>query len=58
MKEQEPMYSTVDLVYLFAELLRDGYTALNIKLITDLIERDCSDITQEEEGECQCHSSI
>ena len=55
---KEPMYSTVDLVYLFAELLRDGYTALNMKLITDLIERDCKDITTKQEGECECHSSI
>jgi len=56
MKEQEPVYSTIDLVYLFADLLKDGYTGLNMKLITDLIERDCLDIT--EERECECHTSI
>jgi hypothetical protein len=56
MKEQEAVYSTIDLVYLFADLLKDGYTGLNMKLITDLIERDCPDITQE--GECECHTSI
>jgi len=56
MKKDEPIYSTIDLVYLFAELLKDGYTGLNMKLITDLIERDCEDITTERE--CECHSSI
>ena len=53
MMKDEPMYSTVDLVHLFAELLRDGYTSLNKKLIIDLIERDCADITKEKECECQ-----
>jgi hypothetical protein len=56
MMKDEPMYSTVDLVHLFAELLRDGYTSLNKKLIIDLIERDCADITKEKE--CECQTSI
>jgi hypothetical protein len=48
-KEKEAVYSTIDLVHLFAELLKDGYTGLSMKLITDLIERDCKDITEGKE---------
>jgi hypothetical protein len=48
-KENEAVYSTIDLVHLFAELLKDGYTGLSMKLITDLIERDCKDITDGKE---------
>jgi hypothetical protein len=45
-EKKEAVYSTIDLVALFAELLKDGYTGLSLKLITDLIERDCEDITE------------
>jgi hypothetical protein len=53
MKEKEPMYSTTELVSLFAKLAEDGYEGLSMKLITDLIERDCADITEGEEIEWQ-----
>jgi hypothetical protein len=51
MKDKEPVYSTIDLVALFAGLLKDGYNGLSLKLITDLIERDCEDITEGKEIE-------
>lgn len=51
MKDKEPIYSTIDLVALFAGLLQDGYNGLSMKLITDLIERDCPDITEGKEIE-------
>ena len=51
MKEKEAIYSTIDLVALFAGLLKDGYNGLSMKLITDLIERDCKDITKGKEIE-------
>lgn len=56
MKKEEPMYSTVEIVYVFSELLRDGYSAVNMKLITDLIERDCE--LPQAEKECECQTSI
>ena len=51
MKEKQAIYSTIDLVALFAGLLKDGYNGLSMKLITDLIERDCEDITKGKEIE-------
>ena len=51
MSKNEPIYSTIDLVALFANLLQDGYNGLSMKLITDLIERDCPDITEGKEIE-------
>jgi hypothetical protein len=49
MNGQEPVYATADLVALFAGLEKEGYTGLSLKLITDLIERDCQDITEGKE---------
>lgn len=40
----EPMYSTIDLTALFANLLQEGYTAVNMKLIVDLIEKEIQPI--------------
>lgn len=37
---EEATYKTRSLVKLFEELQNDGYEAMNLKLITDLIERD------------------
>lgn len=42
--EDDKLYSTIDLTALFANLLRDGYTAVNMKLITDLIEKEIEPI--------------
>lgn len=42
--KEEKLYSTIDLTALFANLLRDGYTAVNMKLITDLIEKEIEPI--------------
>ena len=53
MKDREPIYSTIEVVSLFAKLAADGYDGLSMKLITDLIERDCADITEGEEIEWQ-----
>jgi hypothetical protein len=53
MQEQEPIYATADLIALFAGLEKEGYTGLSLKLITDLIERDCQDITEGKEIEWQ-----
>ena len=41
---EDKLYSTVDLTALFANLLKDGYTAVNLKLITDLIEKEIQPI--------------
>jgi len=41
---KDKLYSTVDLTALFANLLKDGYTAVNMKLITDLIEKEVKPI--------------
>lgn len=37
---QEATYKTASLVRMFTQLQNDGYEAMNLKLITDLIERD------------------
>jgi hypothetical protein len=42
--KEEKLYSTIDLTALFANLLKDGYTAVNLKLITDLIEKEIQPI--------------
>jgi hypothetical protein len=42
--KEDKLYSTVDLTALFANLLKDGYTAVNLKLITDLIEKEIQPI--------------
>jgi hypothetical protein len=42
--KQDKLYSTVDLTALFANLLKDGYSAVNMKLITDLIEKEIKPI--------------
>jgi hypothetical protein len=42
--KEEKLYSTIDLTALFANLLKDGYTAVNLKLITDLIEKEIKPI--------------
>jgi hypothetical protein len=41
---KDKLYSTIDLTALFANLLKDGYTAVNMKLITDLIEKEIEPI--------------
>jgi hypothetical protein len=46
--KEDKMYSTIDLTALFANLLKDGYTAINMKLITDLIELEIKPIGKEE----------
>jgi hypothetical protein len=53
MKDKEAIYATADLVSLFQGLADDGYEGLSISLIKDLIERDCSDITEGKEIEWQ-----
>jgi hypothetical protein len=53
MKGKEPLYSTADLIAMFKRLEKDGYSGLSIKLITDLIERDCEDITEGKDIEWQ-----
>ena len=45
--KEEKLYSTVDLTALFANLLKDGYTAVNMKLITDLIEKEIAPLGKE-----------
>jgi hypothetical protein len=40
---QEAMYETEALSKLFIGLLKDGYLAINMKLVIDLIERDIPD---------------
>jgi hypothetical protein len=45
--KEDKLYSTVDLTALFANLLKDGYTAVNIKLIIDLIEKEIKPIGKE-----------
>jgi hypothetical protein len=37
---EEATYKTASLVRMFTQLQNDGYEAMNLKLITDLIERD------------------
>lgn len=37
---EEATYRTASLVNMFTQLQNDGYEAMNLKLITDLIERD------------------
>lgn len=37
---EEATYRTASLVSMFTQLQNDGYEAMNLKLITDLIERD------------------
>jgi hypothetical protein len=56
MKDREAIYATSDLVSLFQGLAEEGYEGLSISLIKDLIERDCSDIT--EGKEIEWHTSI
>jgi hypothetical protein len=41
---KDKLYSTVELTALFANLLKDGYTAVNMKLITDIIEKEIEPI--------------
>ena len=53
MKDREAIYATKDLVSLFQGLENEGYEGLSINLIKDLIERDCSDITEGKEIEWQ-----
>jgi hypothetical protein len=43
----DKMYSTIDLTALFANLLKDGYNAVNMKLIIDLIEKEIEPIGKE-----------
>lgn len=38
MKNPEEVYKTIDLVMLFTHLLKDGYSAMSLQLIVDLIE--------------------
>lgn len=38
--KEEATYTTKSLIELFTQLQNDGYEAVNLKLITDLIERD------------------
>jgi hypothetical protein len=42
--KEDKLYSTIDLTALFANLLKEGYTAVNLKLITDLIEKEIQPI--------------
>jgi Ca2+-binding EF-hand superfamily protein len=49
MKGKEPLYSTQELIHLFQTLADDGYEGMNMKLITDMIELGCKDITEGEE---------
>jgi hypothetical protein len=53
MEEKHPLYATSDLISLFKQLAKDGYSGLSMGLITDLIERDCKDITEGKEIEWQ-----
>lgn len=53
MKDKQPLYATTDLVDLFEQLSKDGYSGLSMGLIKDLIERDCKDITEGKEIEWQ-----
>jgi hypothetical protein len=45
--KEDKLYSTIDLTALFANLLKDGYTAVNMKLIIDLIEKEIPQIGKE-----------
>jgi hypothetical protein len=45
--KRDKLYSTVDLTALFANLLKDGYTAVNMKLITDLIKKEIEPLGKE-----------
>jgi hypothetical protein len=45
--KEDKLYSTIDLTALFANLLRDGYSAVNMKLIIDLIEKEITPIRKE-----------
>jgi hypothetical protein len=42
--KEDKLYSTIDLTALFANLLKEGYTAVNLKLITDLILKEIQPI--------------
>jgi hypothetical protein len=46
--KEDKLYSTIDLTALFANLLKDGYTAVSMKLITDLIEKEIEPIGKED----------
>lgn len=41
---EDKLYSTIELTALFANLLNDGYNAVNMKLIIDLIEKEIKPI--------------
>ena len=45
--KEDKLYSTVDLTALFANLLKDGYTAVNMKLVIHLIEKEIKPIGKE-----------
>jgi hypothetical protein len=45
--KEDKLYSTIDLTALFANLLKDGYTAVNMKVIIDLIEKEIPPIGKE-----------
>ena len=49
MNSKEPLYSTRELIHLFQTIEADGYEGMNMKLITDMIELGCKDITEGEE---------
>lgn len=53
MKEREPLYASTDLVALFQGLADDGYEALSMGLIKDLIELECKDTTEGKEIQWQ-----
>jgi hypothetical protein len=44
------LYETSDLITLFLELERDGYSGLGLGLIIDLIRRDCTRLDDEQIG--------
>jgi hypothetical protein len=45
--KKDKLYSTIDLTALFANLLKDGYTAVNMKVVIDLIEKEIEPIGKE-----------
>jgi hypothetical protein len=44
------LYETAELISVFCDLARDGYSGLGLGLIIDLIRRDCTRLDDEQIG--------
>lgn len=50
--ENQAVYSTPEIIHLFSALQLEGYGAMNLSLIVDLIQDRCEDISLVEDCEC------